>query len=178
MEAAAADDSKQPCVLERELGWDDPRMQAQVANMEEEDEDLFVVVGGDGRLCDGVVDYGNKDFRFSSYAAPQLRRILADVDAMAGLRRDCLLCCYPFADTAYWLPANLKPRCSLEALARAMFEEHTKGVAHFDRDRSGVEWWAQIRRPGDQSETIGFHFDKDEQLNTAVEGLFVQPMIA
>lgn len=43
----------------------------------------------------------------------------------------------------------------------------------FDRSSSGCEWWAQIREPtADQqaAETIGMHWDKDEQLNVAVGG--------
>ena len=145
------------------LGWSDPTMQEQVGRFEDEDEDLFVGVGGDGRLKDGLVDYGDCAFSFGSWALPQLRQLMADRASARALRRDCMLCCYPFSDKAFWLPANLQPRCTLEALALSIFEAHTAGVAAFDRERSGVEWWAQIRRPGEDSETIGFHWDKDEQ---------------
>lgn len=145
------------------LRWDDIRMQEQVGRFEDEDEDLFVAIGGDGRLKDGVVDYGCCDFSFGSWTLPVLTQLMASNDSAKALRRDCMLCCYPFSDKAFWLPANLQPRCTLEALAMAIFEEHTAGVAAFDRQRSGVEWWAQIRRPGEESETIGFHWDKDEQ---------------
>lgn len=160
------------------LEWDDPKMQEQIGRFEDEDEDLFVAVNSDGRITDGLVDYGQCDFSFRSWTMPQLEALLADEASARALRQDCMLCCFPFSDKARWLPANLQPRCTLEALAMALFEEHTRGVASFDRERSGCEWWAQIRRPNDANESIGFHWDKDEQLNTAVDGLFVQPQIA
>ena len=55
-----------------------------------------------------------------------------------------------------------------------------RGPVQYDRARSGLEWWAQCRRPeeNEKNETIGFHWDKDEQLNTAVADLFVQPQFA
>ena len=55
-----------------------------------------------------------------------------------------------------------------------------RGSVQYDRARSGLEWWAQCRRPeeNEKNETIGFHWDKDEQLNTAVADLFVQPQFA
>eukprot|EP01044_Picomonas_judraskeda_P019333 COSAG03_NODE_4053_length_1707_cov_1.921020_2_plen_408_part_00 len=153
-------------------------MQQQIAKFEDEDEDLFVAVNGEGRITDGLVDYGTCDFSFGSWTLPRLEALLADDASARALEQDCMLCCFPFSDKARWLPANLQPRCTLEALAMALFEEHTRGVASFDRERSGCEWWAQIRRPDDAHESIGFHWDKDEQLNTAVDGLFVQPQLA
>jgi hypothetical protein len=160
------------------LAWDAPQMQEQLGRYEDEDEDLFVALGSDGRIKDGLLDYGDAEFSFGSWSMPQLASLMADASCAKELRRDLLMCCYPFTDKAFWLPANLQPRCTLEAMAMAIFEEHTQGVGSFDRARSGVEWWAQIRRPGEDSESIGFHWDKDEQLNTAVDGLFVQPQIA
>lgn len=48
--------------------------------------------------------------------------------------------------TTFWLPAQQEPRCSLERLARAIFEHHTRGVV-FDADTSGCEFWVQVRKP-------------------------------
>ena len=62
-----------------------------------------------------------------------------------------------------WLAATAEPRCSLERLARAIFERHTAGVA-FDPATSGAEWWAQVRGGGDRHEGIEFHWDVDEHL--------------
>lgn len=140
------------------LAWADERMRAQVAAMEEQDEDLFVALGADGRISDGLLDYGATDFGFASFNMPALERLLAEPASRRALRRDCQLCCFPFTDKAYWLPANLAPRCSLEALARSIFEEHAQHTRGIDRSRSGVEWWAQIRQKGAESESIGFHF--------------------
>ena len=140
------------------LAWADERMRAQVAAMEEQDEDLFVALGADGRISDGLLDYGATDFGFASFKMPALERLLAEPASRRALRRDCQLCCFPFTDKAYWLPANLAPRCSLEALARSIFEEHVQHTRGIDRSRSGVEWWAQIRQKGAESESIGFHF--------------------
>ena len=140
------------------LAWADERMRAQVAAMEEQDEDLFVALGADGRISDGLLDYGATDFGFASFKMPALERLLAEPASRRALRRDCQLCCFPFTDKAYWLPANLAPRCSLEALARSIFEEHAQHTRGIDRSRSGVEWWAQIRQKGAESESIGFHF--------------------
>ena len=47
------------------LAWADERMRAQVAAMEEQDEDLFVALGADGRISDGLLDYGATDFGFA-----------------------------------------------------------------------------------------------------------------
>jgi hypothetical protein len=162
-----------------DLDWDDPAMVQQREAMEDDDEDLFVALDSKhGRISDGLVDLGDTQFAFRSYTLQPLGPLLANAACRQDLRRDCLLCCFPFTDKAYWLPANLRPRCTLEVLARALFDKHTARCASIDRAKSGVEWWAQFRRPGEASETIGFHFDKDEQLNTAVEGLFVQPQLA
>ena len=114
---------------ESELEWDDPGLQEQIEAMEEDDEDLFVVQDSLGRLNDGLLDYGTKDFRFQTSAIPRLRVAFAGQPKnQEAIKRDCMLCCFPFTEMAYWLPAHMRPRCTLEALARAIFEEHTRGI--------------------------------------------------
>ena len=77
----------------------------------------------------------------------------------AELTRDCRLV---FAlDSSNWLAAGARPRCSLEAIAAAVFERHTRG-ATYDAATSGCEWWAQVRKSGDAGEAIEFHWDVDE----------------
>eukprot|EP01050_Picozoa_sp_SAG11_P019896 SAG11_NODE_3246_length_2583_cov_3.256844_1_plen_299_part_00 len=189
--------SNGPAMTAREssanLSWDDPAFQAQAAKYESDDEDLFVVLDSDGRIDDGTVDYkrGGSRFPMEYGTIPLLASLLTREDGRATLRRDCQQCCFPFTDSAFWLPANLQPRCTLEAVTRALFDHHTRGMK-FDRARSGCEWWAQIRRASTPNgaraaaaapvaaaaETIGMHWDKDEQLNVAVGGLYVQPQIA
>ena len=82
-----------------------------------------------------------------------------DEEQRAALTRDCRLV---FAlNSSNWLAASAEPRCSLEAVARAIFERHTGG-ATYDAARSGCEWWAQVRTSGDAAEAIEFHWDCDE----------------
>jgi hypothetical protein len=114
----------------------------------------------------------------------------------------------------YWVPApgsdsSIDPRCSLEQLALDVFRHHARPVRGcFDPDRSGAEWWVQIRpspertgryamlrRDGggtdppedDSSSTapsmeqagISFHWDKDEDLRLLTGGnTFVHPHVS
>ena len=55
---------------------------------------------------------------------------------------------------SYWLSASAAPRCMLEALAGAVFDFHTRGVA-FDAATSGVEWWVHFRGPGEDKKLGG-----------------------
>ena len=69
----------------------------------------------------------------------------AAAEQRAALIRDCRVV---FAlNSSNWLAASAEPRCSLEAVARAVFERHTRG-ATYDATRSGCEWWAQARTRG------------------------------
>jgi len=60
-----------------------------------------------------------------------------------------------------WMPCTATPRCLPEAVARAVFEHHTRG-ADFDAASSGAEWWTQVRENGSAERTIKFHWDADE----------------
>lgn len=53
-------------------------------------------------------------------------------------------------------------RCLLERLALAIFRRHTSTLT-FDPERSGVEWWAQVRRRKSTHEEIQLHWDMDER---------------
>ena len=64
---------------------------------------------------------------------------------------------YSLGDT-FFLPATVPPRCGLEALAKSLFEFHTKDAEGFDPERSGAEWWTQVI---DTRDDIGVHFDRD-----------------
>ena len=67
-------------------------------------------------------------------------------------------------NSSNWLAATAEPRCSLERLARAIFEKHTEGVT-FNPTTSGAEWWAQVRLGGgSRHEGIEYHWDVDEHL--------------
>lgn len=46
------------------------------------------------------------------------------------------------AGDTFFVKANEKPVTAIEAMAKAIFDFHTKD-AQFDAARSGAEWWAQ-----------------------------------
>jgi len=86
-------------------------------------------------------------------------KVLFDEDSVAQLARACRLV---FAiDGSSWLPCTAKPRCLPERLAAEIFRHHTKG-ANFDPEKSGAEWWAQVRQGGHAEEGVQFHWDTDE----------------
>lgn len=83
-------------------------------------------------------------------------------DSLEALRADCATL---YEAGNFWLPAtgDVAPRCALERLAADIFAHYTAG-ASFDPERSGVEWWVQVREGGSAGEGIGMHWDKDEAL--------------
>ena len=102
-----------------------------------------------------VIGYSGIDHGCRSW-----ERALPLGDALTSeLTRDCRLVFT--LDSSNWLAAGTAPRCSLEALARAVFERHT-AHATYDAETSGCEWWAQVRTSGDKDEAIEFHWDCDE----------------
>jgi hypothetical protein len=50
------------------------------------------------------------------------------------------------AGQTFFIPANMKPRCALEALAMKIFHEHTKDLepGTFNPTQSGANWWTLI----------------------------------
>ena len=82
------------------------------------------------------------------------------------------------ARETYWLPASAEPRCTLERLARRIFELHvTEAGAEFDAASSGAEFWTQVRSTGGADKGVGFHWDKDERMHSAYN-IFVHPQIS
>ena len=69
-------------------------------------------------------------------------------------------------DGSHWLGCKAEPRCSLERMAHEVFKFHTQGIAEgdFNPDKSGAEWWVQVRTSGNEEEGIEFHWDMDEFL--------------
>ena len=109
------------------------------------------------------------DFRFRS---GQLRMTESEA---ATLSVDCEMA---FAlDSSNWLGATAKPRCALERLARAIFQQHTAGVS-FDPATSGAEWWTQVRDGGRRHEGIPFHWDVDEHRCALPGGVHVHPHLS
>ena len=50
------------------------------------------------------------------------------------------------AGVTYFLPAEMKPRCALEAMVRAIFVSHTANLpkGSMVREQSGAEWWTLV----------------------------------
>ncbi len=88
----------------------------------------------------------NFSFRSVPAFVPEL-----DPAVMTQLHSDCRRA---FLMKSFWLPAAAAPRCMLEALAGAVFDFHTRGVA-FDAGTSGVEWWVHFRGPGEDKKLGG-----------------------
>jgi hypothetical protein len=88
----------------------------------------------------------NFSFRSVPAFVPEL-----DPAVMTQLHTDCRRA---FLMKSYWLSASAAPRCMLEALAAAVFDFHTRGVA-FDAATSGVEWWVHFRGPGEDKKLGG-----------------------
>ena len=60
------------------------------------------------------------------------------------------------AGTTFFLPAEMKPRCALEALVKSIFEKHVhKNVSDgmYKTEQSGAEWWTLVL--GDNKEGAG-----------------------
>jgi hypothetical protein len=58
------------------------------------------------------------------------------------------------AGQTFFLPANMKPRCALEAMAMKIFQEHTKHLEDgtFNPAQSGANWWTLVMDDDDAEE--------------------------
>ena len=145
----------------------------------------------EGNFC-GDGDAGKHDI---------IAQLYAEARALDALDREVDL------DSSFWLPAALLPAisaevssshdgaeksdsesdavnrlCWLDKDALEIFRLHTDKCTDFDPERSGAEWWVQVRHPNHQNatestisdqdagdsemegESIQWHFDKDETL--------------
>ncbi|CAK9090377.1 Uncharacterized protein SCF082_LOCUS42628 [Durusdinium trenchii] len=80
-------------------------------------------------------------------------------------------------DGSSWMSCKAEPQCLAERLAQEIFRFHVGTDSSFDPERSGAEWWAQVRDTGHEEEGIQFHWDTDE---AAVErhGINVHPHLS
>jgi len=78
----------------------------------------------------------------------------------------------------FWLERGAAPRCTLEALAAAVFAHHTAACPEEAfGSQAGAEWWVQVKEPGSASaekREVGFHWDKDERFHAAY-GFYLYP---
>jgi hypothetical protein len=124
-----------------------------------------------GRLR-GVSGLTYESISFSHFLSPA---------AAATLRADCLVLDRletqrGEGSNTYWMPADATPRCGFERAAKEILDYHTRGC-RFPLERSGAEWWTQIRKVGAaapegptrredvgtqrEGPSIGFHWDMD-----------------
>lgn len=132
----------------------------------ESDDDVFVMLDGDGRVFG--VDYHDMEFGFRAY------RDFVPSKHISALVADAAVVDSPMCPAStFWVACEdmAQPRCALEALAAAVFRTHTSdvGADAFDEGTSGAEWWVQT---GNKSP--GLHWDKDEACRET-SGIFVHP---
>jgi len=92
------------------------------------------------------------------------------------------------AGTTYFIPAVMKPRCALEALALTIFNTHTKGLeGMFRPEQSGAEFWTLVMDAAppnitddgdDDQDEVGVHFDADYGLEEQIPGMLLHPRLA
>jgi len=138
-----------------------------VAAAETDSDEETLVMDAHGR----VAFDGRLDFDFRSYSGALRVQGLAGRASAEALVADCEAA-FVEGGVSFWVSAHAAARCGLEELALLIFRHHTRHAA-FDPQRSGVEWWVQVRR-GDggaratrsqaAGASIGMHWDKDEDL--------------
>jgi hypothetical protein len=160
-------------------------------------------------ICRGNVDYSTRSI-LTQFVEPLTKRTdsgggAAKKSLYDELLLDCEICDSALMPRTFWMPApgsndDLTPRCTLEQMARDIFEYHTTAhgarIGHenaemvFDPSTSGAEWWVQLRpspeKTGryalfghesaensdcdDDKNGIPFHWDKDEDLRLLCGG--------
>lgn len=155
---------------------------AEALDGEEDDmegmEDL-----SEGDLLEGEMPELDADGRTATCAGLNFEaRAWSDAFQLVGgvkerLIDDCKVV-FPL-DGSHWLGCKDSPRCSLESMAREVFDFHTTGIEEggYDPAKSGAEWWVQVRSGGNEEEGIEFHWDMDEFLIEST-GLNVHPHLS
>ena len=105
------------------------------------------------------------------------------------------------AGQTYFLPATMKPRCALEALAQSIFLKHTEHLEEgtFNPEQSGANWWTLVLDAEDETvgkvgqsggsgedydeeefgeDEVGLHFDADYELEEQTKNLLLHPRVA
>ena len=93
--------------------------------------------------------------RHSFWSSEDVIQFDKNEDDLKSLRQDCETvftardktdgAAYSAGQT-FFIPANMKPRCALEALAMTIFQEHTKYLVPgtFNPAQSGANWWTLV----------------------------------
>ena len=99
------------------------------------------------------------------------------------------------AGQTFFLPALMKPRCALEALAQSIFKKHVEHLEDgtYIPEQSGAEWWTLVMDVNDDAkkkdnndddeeedddDEVGLHFDADYELEDQVSNMLLHPRIA
>lgn len=101
------------------------------------------------------------------------------------------------AGQTFFLPANMKPRCALEGLARSIFIKHTEHLekGSYNPAQSGANWWTLVLESDDEptgnknggveeeddeagDDEVGLHFDADYELEEQTTNLLLHPRVA
>lgn len=113
----------------------------------------------DGRLC---IDRGQIDYSIRAYddvfnmTSDELSSVANDCKVVFNAKEVNKDDNYSIGST-FFVCANQEPKCTLEKLAKEIFNYHTQGI-EFDLEKSGAEWWSQYIEEHDD---IGFHWDRD-----------------
>lgn len=134
------------------------------------------------------------DYSFQSTTTNLSNLNLTDQEFHDDLLFDCEISDSGLMPRTFWVPCDMKPRCTLEKFALDVFNKHVPKNMDFDRRTSGAEWWCQIRPspegtgrysmhdddPDEISKTgISFHWDKDEDLRLLTGGnTFIHPHLS
>eukprot|EP00934_Nitzschia_sp_Nitz4_P006535 Nitzschia sp. Nitz4//scaffold34_size148208//77427//78809//NITZ4_002981-RA/size148208-processed-gene-0.47-mRNA-1//-1//CDS//3329548798//6525//frame0 len=101
------------------------------------------------------------------------------------------------AGQTFFLPANMEPRCALEALAQSIFRKHTEHLEEgtYNPAQSGANWWtlvlegpeetsaaaavakAQEEEEQDEEDEVGLHFDADYELEEQTTNVLLHPRV-
>ena len=129
LEALPTDEAERRRLLLAMLAEDSDEESEEGEEGEEDEDEALPVLDAKGR----VAGYAGIDHSVRSFA----NALPLDSEQRDALIRDCRVV---FAlNSSNWLAASAEPRCSLEAVARAVFERHTRG-ATYDATRSGCCW--------------------------------------
>ena len=77
------------------------------------------------------------------------------------------------AGQTFFIPANMKPRCALEALAMKIFHEHTKHLepGTFNPAQSGANWWTLVLDGDNEEDNVAAITPPAAKISTASDSV-------
>lgn len=104
--------------------------------------------------------------------------VLSSAADRDDLTKDAIALVDAMGGDSYWLAKDATPRCSLELLAKSIFDFHTAGLAPVDGAIvQGAEWWVQVRASDSRMPSVRLHWDGDEGTKRAT-GEHIPPWLA